>query len=199
MTSILPNDNAKVLLLPTGMGETKIVATPNFHYHDAKFVSDGRRLLVLASESNRPRRFWLQDIAGGPPHAVTPEGLDGILVTLNHNDFVSVRDDQGKVRLYPIDGGEPKIVKGLTDSDLVVGGAPTSNNLFVTPDSSNIPMQVFKVDTTTGLRRLFVTLSPHEPAGVVDLFHPIFTPDEKRYVFGQVRIFSVLYVATGLK
>jgi hypothetical protein len=46
---------------------------------------------------------------------------------------------------------------------------------------------------------LHITVSPNDPAGVLGLFQPIFTPDEKQHVETQVREFSVLFVATGLK
>ena len=199
VTSILPSDLSKVLLLPTGVGEIKRISAPTFQYRKAMWTSDGRRLVVRASESDRPLRFWLQDIAGGSPRPVTPEGVDGLLVTVNHADFVSARDTNGTFRLYPIDGGEPNIVKGLTDSDLVVGGASTSDVLYVTPDRSAVPMQILKVNIATAERQPFVSVSPKDSAGIVSLFPPIFTADEKRYVFTQQRAFSVLYIATGLK
>jgi hypothetical protein len=156
-------------------------------------------LVVLASESGRPLRFWVLDIAGSAPRAVTPEGIDGLFVTIDYSDFVRSRDSQGTVRLYPIDGGEPTIVKGLSGSDLVVGGASGSDVLYVTTDSSALPMQIFKVHIATGLRQPLLSLSPKDSAGISGLYPPIFTPDEKRYVYTAVRRFSVLYLATGLK
>jgi len=66
VTSILPSDMTKVLLLPTGIGETKTITAPKFHYRSATWASDGRRLVVRASESDRPLRIWTQDIAGAP-------------------------------------------------------------------------------------------------------------------------------------
>jgi hypothetical protein len=199
VTSILPTDSSKVLLLPTGIGETKAITAPNFQYQSANFANNGRRLVVLARESGRPLRFWVMDIAGSSPRAVTPEGLDGLFVTINHSDFVCSRDSQGTVRLYPIDGGEPAIVKGLSGSDRVVGGASGSDVLYVTTDSSAMPMQIFKVSIATGLRQRLLSLSAKDPAGIRGLYPPIFSPDEKKYVCTQVRQFSVLYIATGLK
>jgi hypothetical protein len=199
VTSILPSDTTKVLLLPTGIGVTKTITAPNFHYRGATWASDGRRLVVRASESDRPLRFWMQNLDAAAPHAVTPEGVDGLFVTVNHSDYVSARDAGGAPRLYPIDGGEPKFVTGITDSDQVIGGAPEAAILYVTPDASAVPLQVLKVNIGTGLRQPFVTVSPTDPAGVMVLYPPIFTADEKRYVHTQIRALSVLYVATGLK
>jgi hypothetical protein len=199
VTSILPSDMTKVLLLPTGIGEIKTIAAPKFHYRSATWASDGRRLVVRASESDRPLRIWVQDIAGAPPRAVTPEGVDGHFVTVNHSDYVRARDAAGVVRLYPIDGGEPKPVTAVTETDWVVGGSTNSDVLYVSPDRAAIPLQIVKVNIGTGRREPFVTVSPTDPAGLVGLDSPIFSSDEKRYVYTQVRELSVLYVATGLK
>jgi hypothetical protein len=199
VTSILPSDTTKVLLLPTGIGETKTIAAPKFHYRGATWASDGRRLVVRASESDRPLRFWVQDIAGGSSRAVTPEGIDGLFVTVDHADYVSARDTTGAVRLYPIDGGDPKPIVGLTEADRVIGGSTDSEVVYVLPDTSAIPEQIAKLNIATGRRQPFVTVSPTDPAGIVSLSRPIFSGDAKQYVYTQARQLSVLYVAAGLK
>jgi eukaryotic-like serine/threonine-protein kinase len=199
VASILPSDTTKVLLLPTGIGQTKTVTAPNFHYRGASWANDGRTLVVHASESDRPLRFWAQDTAGGSPRALTPEAVDGIFVTVNHSDYVCTRDMAGKVQLYPIDGGKPKLVTAVSDSDRVIGGSPSAEIVYLTPDTSAVPQQILKLNLGTGLRQPFVNVSPADPAGIVALSSPIFTPGEKRYVYTQVRAFSVLYVAMGLR
>ena len=136
VTSIVPNDTTKVLLLPTGVGETKVITAPNFRYSHAFWSSDGRALVVIASESGRPVRTWTQTLDGALPRPVTAEGIDGLFVTVNHVDYISVHDTKSGALLYPINGGEPQPIRGLTGSDEVVGGAPESENLYVSPDVS---------------------------------------------------------------
>jgi len=200
VTSILPSDTSRVLLLPTGPGEAKTVTAPNFEHRSAEWTSDGRRLVVRASESGRPVRFWIQDLVGGSPHAITQEGMAGRFVTVNHSDYISSRDSDGIHRLYPIDGGEPKAVKGMVDSDEVTGGAPESESLYVTPNDSNPPLRpILKVNIATGLRQPLVTVSPTDPAGIVGVSPPLFTVNQTRYVYEQARELSVLYVASGIK
>jgi eukaryotic-like serine/threonine-protein kinase len=199
VTSILPSDTTKVLLLPTGIGETKIIAAPNFHYRGATWTSDGNRLVIRASESDRPARFWVQDFAGGLPHPVTPEGVYGLSVTVNHSDYICVHDPTGTTRLYPIDGGEPKPMAGISETDEVVAGSTDSDDVYVSSDLSAIPQQIVKVNVLTGRRQPYVAVSPVDPAGIVGMTPPLFSGDEKRYVYTQVRELSILYVATGLK
>jgi hypothetical protein len=78
VTSILPTDTTKVLLLPIGIGETKTISSPNFHYRDATWTSDGRQLVVRASESGRPTRFWGTNLFAVTNTQTTIEGLLGL-------------------------------------------------------------------------------------------------------------------------
>jgi eukaryotic-like serine/threonine-protein kinase len=211
VTSILSSQPTKVLLLPAGVGETKTITASNFRYRDAAWASDGHRLVVRASESDRPMRFWVQDIRGGSPRPLTPEGIPGVFVTVNRSDYVCARDGAGAALLYPIDGGEPKPVNGVTERDDVIGGSPESEVVYVSPDALATPQQtsqeilrilkmnVVKVNIVTGRRQPFVTVSPSDTAGIVGLDRPHFTSDGKQYVFNQYRDLSVLYVVTGLK
>lgn len=197
VTSILASDTSKVILLPTGIGEAKTVTAPRFHYRDANWASDGRRLIVYATEYNRPFRFWVQNIEGGLPRPITPEGIDGLFVTINHSDYVATSEPP--VTLYPIDGGQPKAVRGALASDWVIGGSPNSDVLYVTAGFSAIPQKIFKINVANGRRLPFVTVAPLDPAGIVGMEPPRFSGDEKRYVWLQDRELSVLYLATGLR
>jgi serine/threonine protein kinase/WD40 repeat protein len=199
VASILPTDTTKVIVLPTGVGETRMVTAPNFRYATADWTSDGRALVVRASESGRPLRFWRQSFDAEPPRAITPEGLGGKFLIFNHSDYVITRDSQGTPKLFPVDKGDPKSVLGLTRSEWVIGGAQESDTLYVTPDASAVPLQVLRVNLRTGIRKPFIAVLPADPTGIIAISDPIFTTDEKKYVFTQVRALSVLYVAAGLK
>jgi eukaryotic-like serine/threonine-protein kinase len=199
VTSILPSDASKVLLLPTGVGETKTITALNFHYRGADWASDGRRLVVLASQADHPLRFWVQNIDGAAPRPITPEGLDGLFVTVNHSDYISARDRTGTVGLYPIDGGDPKRVAGLTETDQVIGGSADSDIIYVSSGDSAFRRQIVKVNIANGQRQSFVTVSPTDSVGIAGVGRPIFSADGKRFVYLQVRQLSVLYAATGLR
>lgn len=81
----------------------------------------------------------------------------------------------------------------------MVGGSSLSNNLYITSDPAAVPQRIVKVNLETGQREPFVTVFPIDNAGIVGLSLPIFTSDEKRYVYAQVRELSVLYIGIGLK
>ncbi|HYK89834.1 MAG TPA: protein kinase [Acidobacteriota bacterium] len=199
VASIQPRDLTKVLLLPTGAGETKVVTAPRFHYDDATWVSDGRKLVVHASESDRPLRYWIQDVDSGAPRPITPEGWNGSFVTVNHADYVCASDGAGSVRLFPVDGGKPKEVTGISQTDRVIGGSPRADVLYLTADLRSLPLKIFKLNLSTGQRQSFFEVLPTDATEVISIFPPIFAADDKRYVYTQFRLKSVLYLATGLE
>ena len=91
------------------------------------------------------------------------------------------------------------MVTGVSDTDRVIGGSPSADILYLTPVTSAVPLPVVKLNIATGFRQPFINVSPTYPSGVIALRPPLFTADEKRYVYTQFRALSVLYLATGLK
>lgn len=204
VTAVLPRDPAKVMLLPTGVGEVETVSYPNFRYQFANWASDGRRLVVYASESHRPFRFWIEDTHGGTPRAITPEGTTGTLVILKHTDYVCVRDPHGGASLYPIDGKIPMQVRGVTKLDTILGGRSDSNEIYVsvapsTSRQNGVNREIWEVNVSTGRRLAFLEVSPADPDGVVFVGNPHISDDGKHYIMNQTRSLSVLYLASGLK
>jgi len=204
VTAVLPHDPTKVMLFPTGVGEVKTVSYPNFRYQFANWASNGRSLVVYASESQRPFRFWVEDTRGGTPRGITPEGITGVLVTLKHTDYVCVRDPNGGALLYPVDGGTPTQIRGVTKSDTIIGGRPDSNEIYVSTDASasqqkGIKKEIWEVNVSTGRRLAFLEISPADPDGVVFVGNPRISDDGKRYILNQTRSLSVLYTASGLE
>lgn len=200
VTSILPSDTSKIVLLPTGIGESRTITAPHFTYQYATWSSDLQTLVVVGSASGSAVRFWVQKTDGSPPKAVTPEGMgNGLLLTLNHMDYVGAHEANGSVRLYPLDGGEPKLVAGFARTDSLVGGSSELNTMYVMPDAPAIPRTVEKLNVVTGQRHPFASIPPTDSAGLLGLGRPRITADEKRFVGTQYRQVSILYVASGLK
>jgi len=119
-----------------------------------------------------------------------------------------VRDQSGRAQLIPVDPNiGSKAVNGILASDLVIGGSLFADNLYIIPNSTeselginlNIPLAIYKLNIRTGNRVRMVSISPSNATGIADIYPPLFTPDEKRYVYTQTRALSTLYRASDLK
>jgi dipeptidyl aminopeptidase/acylaminoacyl peptidase len=197
VSSIVPSDTGHVQLISVDSNETRSLSAPNFKYQSAKWTSDGRQLLVRASEGGKSPRVWIQGLDGSP-RALTPEGVDGELLTVNGVDYVSTGKGP-ETRLYPVNGGPPRKIPGLESHDEVFGGSKDANVVYVTPDNSDVPMQIFKVSLESGIRKPFMSVNPVDAAGIIATYKPIYLPGEKQYIDTQVRDLSILFVASDLK
>jgi eukaryotic-like serine/threonine-protein kinase len=192
-------------ILPTGAGEPRGVPRGTVRsYLDARFLPDGRRILMSASEQDRPRRLFVQDLPDGPPKPITPEGVfteyafatpDGAWVAAG-TDY-----DAAPYLLYPVAGGEPRPIPGLEKGDQPIRFSADGRRLFVrygyAADSTRA--RIALLDLKTGRKQPWKTLQPPDPAGVtdVDLFYP--TPDGRAYVYQYQRTLSDLFLVEGLK
>jgi dipeptidyl aminopeptidase/acylaminoacyl peptidase len=102
----------ELVLYPTGAGAPRRLVRGSIErYEKAQWFPDGKSLLVTGSEPSRPLRAFRQSIDGGPPEPVTPEGIYGTLSP--RGDAILALDAGATWKLYPLDGGEPRVVPGL--------------------------------------------------------------------------------------
>lgn len=188
-----------VVLLPTGAGQARTLSQ-GWEESIAVFFPDGKRILFYALKQGSSKgRIYVQDIGGGEPKPVTPEGvyLDNFgsdAVSPDGKYFVGYDDDIG-CRLYPVEGGEPREIKGLESGESPLFWSPDGTAIYV---ESGIPSRVFRIDLQTGRRQLWKELTPSDPVGV-HYVGPKFTPDGKTYAYAYARTLSDLYVIEGLK
>jgi len=110
---------------------------------------------------------------------------------------VAAVDPQGKLVIYPADGGEATTVSGAAVGERALEWLPDGKNLLVAQLDS--PNMVYEVELGTGKRKLFRAIAVPDGLRGEDLGTPIFSADFKSYVYAYSRIASDLYVVEGLK
>jgi Tol biopolymer transport system component len=103
-----------------------------------------------------------------------------------------------KIYVYPIAGGEPRLIPGVAPSEVPTGWSPDGHELFVIL-RGDIPAHVYRVDIATGKRTLWKTLEPADSAGIDTIGRVNLSLDTKSYVYSYVRTLSDLYLVQGLK
>ena len=196
-SGLKPTSAPQLLLLPTGAGQPVTLTHDSISHGFATLLPDRRRLLFEGSEPGRARRTWIQDVTGGKPLPITPEGTAGHWVSPDGKLLVAV-DPQQRFLLYPIDGGQPGTVSGIEPGENVIRWSGDGQYLFVANDGI-VPVRVYRVEVITGRRQLVYTLSPSNAAGLWSIYSVLLTPDGKSYVYSDFRILSDLYLATGLR
>jgi hypothetical protein len=189
------------VLLPTGAGQSRTVVVPGIdHFQNAavRFLPDGKHLVLSGSEPGHAIRSYVQDLEGGKPRPITPEGLTAIRVSPDGKRVVGVGANR-EIVVYSLNGGPPRQVPGVPAGFAPSEWTADSSSLLMDAEEGRDRLGIYRVNVETGKRELLRTLSPKDPAGLVFVGRIVVSPDARSYAYSYYRMNSVLYVISGLK
>jgi len=193
-----PATDPQLVAYPTGAGEARVIPREGISARNACWFPDGKKLLFTANEPGRGPRLYERDFSGGKPHALTPEGYRGLRGAISPDGARTVvTGPDRKTYLYPLAGGEPTVVPGIDADDRVAGFTSDARSVYVFRQGET-PINVNRLDVTTGHRKLWRALTPADPGGVSEV-SPLPTPNGDSYVYTYNRTLSDLYLVEGLE
>jgi Tol biopolymer transport system component len=197
-----PVDPPRLALLPTGPGEIRPIPHQRFTgYEWANWFPDGKRILFVGSEPDHRLRPYVQDLDGGPPRAIAPEGVtmqSGSNAISPDGAWFAAIGPGRLVALYPTSGGEPRILPALAPGDVPSRWSGDGRFLYLYRHGP-IPAPVYRLDLSTGKKELWKEVGPADTAGVTAIAHFQMTPDGSAYVYNYQRTLSDLYLLEGVK
>ncbi len=190
------------VLAPTGIGESRQVTHDNLTHLYPRFLPDGHAIVFVASRPQGAVRIYYQSLAGGDATPITPEGsgaYPGLLtVSADGRYVVAPVPGTDSYAMYPVHGGQPQPIKGLSTSEAVVNWSTDGKYLF-TYSRGEVPARIYRVEITSGKRELVKVTSPPDLAGVEDVTNLGISRDGRSYAYTCPIALSDLYVVTGLK
>jgi Tol biopolymer transport system component len=188
------------ILLPTGIGQQRAVATGDVIPNFGTFLPDSTKVLFDGHEPGHASRVYAMDLAGGKPRPITPEGFvvgrSPHAVSPDGRRISTVSGDG--IALFPIDGGDPQPVRGSLPAETPLRWTRDGSALLV-GRRSETSCSVFRLDLATGARTPWKTVGPADVAGVVGVGCPRIADDEEHYIFGYTRNLSDLFLVEHLK
>jgi hypothetical protein len=144
----------------------------------------------------------VQDVDGGEPRPVAPDGFVGIVLAPDGKTIVAV-DRYGEYYLCDVGGSsEPRPLTGYRDGDVPLQWSADGRELFVR-EAGNLTLRIDRLDLATGARRLWKELTPPDPTALIDIGSDPgqvrVTPDGKSYAYTHWTFDGELYLAEGLK
>jgi hypothetical protein len=139
----------------------------------------------------------MQDIGGGQPRPITPEGTNwGIVSPDDKSVLASGREN--KYFIYPVAGGAPQSVPWLAADESAIRWTVDGRGVLVYRQMQ-IPSLIELVDLSTGRRTRVRELSPVDRAGVVQISQVAFSDDGKSYAYSYNQNVSRLALIEGVK
>ena len=187
-----------LVLLPTGVGEMRPLSHDSLHHMGAAWFPDGQHLIFSGNQSGHGIRLYVATPGDTQPHPITPEGVGSAFHLSPDGKWAADTGPDNKVYLYPVGGGDPRLVPGVQPDEAPTGWSADGHVLYVYA-YREIPASVTEVDVATGKRTLWKGLEPADSAGIDAIRGILLSRDAKSYVYGYVRTLSDLYLVDGLK
>jgi Tol biopolymer transport system component/predicted Ser/Thr protein kinase len=194
-----PSSPEQLRLLPTGAGETQSLTNDSINHQWARWFPDGKRFVFSGNEPGRGVRLYTQDVSGGKPKAISPEGVDAVAFAISPDGqlVVGIGPDQ-KGYLFSSAGGDPRIVNGMEPGDIPINWSQDAHSIYLYR-SGEVPAKVYRLELATGKKTVWKQIAPLDPTGVSTIGPILMTPDGKTYVYGFHRTLGDLYLVEGLK
>jgi Tol biopolymer transport system component len=184
-------------LVPTGAGERRRLQDNGLAYVGARWLPDGKRIIVAALEPGHQARLFRLEPGPGRPTALTPEGV-GAWVVSPDGSTIAARGPGPTIRLYGVDDSASRQVPGLTGGELPVGWI-TEGLLVTRPGDPASPLgEIYRINTKTGRQDIWRNILPRDRAGIMQLLSFRVTPDGQSQAYAWHRALSSLYLADGL-
>jgi eukaryotic-like serine/threonine-protein kinase len=187
---------SRLMLLPTGAGSPRVLDTGRYEPNGGSFLPDGR--IAFGTIATRGRiEFHVIDQQTGVVGPLTIEGRgdDSAFVV----DRGSVFGPDGSVARVLPDGhveilqpgrGARRVVPGpaLADGDDLVEWLG-DDQLYIARGMT-VPMEVYRIDARTGVRRTWRTLMPADPTGLIGIRNVVIANNGESYAYSYRRVTS---------
>lgn len=188
---------------PAGAGPGRLLRNgPVTIYKAARWTHDGRSVVFVGIEPGKRRRIYLQELAGGDPRAITPEGshfFDYQNPDSPDGSRLFARDDSEAWRLYPTSGGAPRDIPGLVKGDVPLRWSAEGKLFIERERSGGRGSEIHLVDVDSGSWSLHADLPIIDPAGLTDTPESVISPDGRTIVTMSNRSLSQVYLVDGLR
>jgi eukaryotic-like serine/threonine-protein kinase len=191
--------NAHLLLLPTGAGTARQIEPGDIqqYWNGAYWMPDSKEIVFSANRRGHEVQCFVQDVDGGKPRSVTPEGVNFCKLSPDGRLIAGTNLTGGGGWLYPIEGGQPRLIPGLQAGETFAWSSDP--RLLYVYKWRQSPIKVYRLNVLTGQREFFREMTPPDVAGLRGIFEIYFSSDARAYVYGYSRQLSQLYLVNGLK
>jgi eukaryotic-like serine/threonine-protein kinase len=186
----------QLVLLPVGKGSGRRLTQDAIAHYSAGWFPDGRHIVFVGSKPAHAVQSWIQDLNGGAPEPVTPEGVSGTQVSPD-GKFLSAVDEDGAIWIYPVKEQKPERLKGAEEGDVPVGWGQDEKQFYVAR-SDHLPIRVYRLDLVSGKRDFVREFAPRDAAGVIPDISSVFAGGKgPTLVYSYFRLQSDLYIAAS--
>jgi hypothetical protein len=185
-------------LLPCGAGEGRFLELQGLEVIYGTWFPDGMSICMLGHEPGKGARLFRVDPVTGKHEPFSEEGITSFDPLIAPDGrFVACQGPDRRLKIYPVDGGEPKLLPGVLPNERMIRWSEDGAAAYVF-GRGELPAKIFKIDLATGERTLWKELAPPDPTGVEGITSIRMTPVGDAYGYSYAQRLNDLYVVEGL-
>src|SRR6202522_58558 len=175
---VTPLSPGQLRLLPTGPGETQSLTNDSINHQWARWFPDGKRFVFSGNEPGHGVRFYMEDISGGTPKAISPEGVDAqnFAVSPDGQFVVGIGPDQKSYLFSTTGAGDPRVVAGWESGDVPISWSQDGRAISLYR-TGEVPAKVYRLELATGKKSVLKQIAPLDPTGVSTIGPILMTPN----------------------
>jgi len=190
-------DGLRLVLLPTGAGQEKILTTGAIQPERIDWFPDGKRLLVNGNEPNQSPRSYSLDLSTDQTQPITAPGTRASAVSPD-GQFAAIVS-QGKLSLHSFVSGRESVIGAVEPGVSVIRWSGDGRSLFLqSTQADRRRATILRMDVRTGHTEIWRELRPPDPTAL--LFNMArLSADGKSYAYSFQRDLATLYLVKGVK
>jgi hypothetical protein len=197
-----PVPHTRLVLMPTGAGQPSSIEIELAACHQASFLPNGNRIVIAGNEAGRGTRLYVRDLAGDTLRPISGEGIvaSGLqsLAVSPEGRWVASTASDGRMYLYPVEGGERRSVAGAAPGLVPIRWGREERYLFAAR-LDQVPVQIQRIDLSKGTVIPWTAIYPAEPAGILGFPAVSLSQDGTALAYTYARFLNELYVVSGAR
>jgi len=194
--AVLHSSSPQYVIYSVAQGTPTKIGAGVTNPQNGLFHPDGKRVVLQGGGS--ADQLLIQDLGSGQARPFSPAGVSMTGRALSPDGrFAAATGPDGKMALYPVEGGPPRTVPGAQPTDRLIQWSQDSKSLFLY-NPYQLPARIDRLDPLTGKREFFREIVPPETSGVryCDL---VMSADLSIVVLGLHRQLGVVELVQGLR
>ncbi len=198
----LPDVNTKTARLPRpevvriGPGAVGKLTQDGIGHEAVTWTPDGKSIIFRGMTSGHAARLYVQNVSGGAPRPITPEGVSATPFCSPDGRWVWIRAPDRTSTLYSLNGGAQIKLTAMTAEDWALGWSPDGKSLRYFRRNAN-PVQIFTLDVATGGSQLWKEIAL--PEAVFGALSFRMSADGRTYAYSVVSNAADIYIAENVK